>query len=220
MLEERFRGDPRPRTGRLIAIAGVAVAALAIVGFWIACREPTYLPPPDDEIDILLELAGVFPDNYGIMWREHQLLRATDPEAQLDPSFLKDALFMHKLLTTEAGQSSSDVSVEVAYRFYGSDQDIDQDINPEIKTGTLLDKLAADKGTMMCACLSPESNSLNCSGVLGFGNYEFSISVDYRREQCSKGIHRRVEEFRHSMQTADRLIALYLEPLRRKPDWL
>lgn len=198
----------------------MAVAALATFGLWIASREPTYLPPPGDEIDILLELAGVFPDNYGIMWREHQLLRATDPEAQLDPSFLKDALFMHKLLTTEGGQSSGDVSVEVAYRFYGSDHDIDQDINPDIKAGTLLDKLAADKGTMSCSCLSADSSSLNCAGVLGFGNYEFSIRVDYRREQCSNSIKQRMEEFRRSMQTADRLIDLYLEPLRRKPHWL
>ena len=192
------------------------MAALAIVGFWIAHRAPTYRPPPGDEIDILLELAGVFPDNYAIMWREHQLLRATDPEAKLEPSILQDAQFMHKLLTTESAQPAGDISVEVGYRFYATDHDIDVDT----RTAKLLGNLSADKGTMMCGCVSPDSNNLNCSGVLGFGNYEFSISVAYNRGQCASSIHQRVDEFRRSMQTADRLIALYLEPLRRKPRWL
>jgi hypothetical protein len=197
-------------------IAGAALAALAIAGFWIAWRQPSYLPPPDDEIDILLELAGVFPDNYGIMWREHQLLRATDPEAQRYPSLLQNAQMMHKLLTTEGGQSSGKISVEVGYRFYAGDHAYDVDT----KSATILDgKLAADEGTMRCDCLSSDDGNLNCSGVLGFGNYEFSISVDYR-EQCANSIKRRTAEFRHSMQTADRLIELYLNPLRRKPRWL
>ena len=41
---------------------------LAIVALWMVWnewRQPTYLPPRGDEIDIVLELAGVFPDNYG-----------------------------------------------------------------------------------------------------------------------------------------------------------
>ena len=60
---------------------------LAIVALWLlwnAWRQPTYLPPRGDEIDIVLELAGVFPDNYGIMWREHMALRSTDAEAKAD----------------------------------------------------------------------------------------------------------------------------------------
>ena len=218
MSEQRFRGEPRPRNrrARLIAIATAVLGALASVGFWIANRAPTYRPPPGDEIDILLELAGVFPDNYAIMWREHQLLRATDPEAKLEPAILQDAPFMHRLLTTESSQPAGDVAVEVEYRFYATDHDIDIDS----KNATVLDDLSADDGTMTCGCLFPDSGNLNCSGVLGFGNYEFAISVAYNRGQCASSIHRRVEEFRRSMQTADRLIALYLEPLRRKPRWL
>ena len=212
MSEERFRGEPRPRKRRLITIAGAAVAALAILGFWIASREPTYLPPPGEEIDILLELAGVFPDKYGIMWREHGVLRSTDPVSLQDPSLLRGALFMHNL-TTGGARTEGDMYVEVAYRFYGSDHDIG--------AGTqALGKLAADEGQMACVC-QQLGGGTECTGTLGFGNYEFSLIVAYNREECPNGINpQREKEFRHSMQTADRLINFYLEPLRRKPRWL
>jgi hypothetical protein len=183
--------------------AGAALAALAIAAFWFAWRQPTYLPPSGDEIDILLELAGVFPDNYKIMWREHQLLRATDPEAQLDPSFLKDALFMHKL-TTGSAQEAGDISIEVGYRFYAHDH-----------------RLTADQEASACSCAPPGGSSMLCQGSLGFGNYEFSLSVTYSHQQCGTQVDpKRREEFQHAMQTADRLIGFYLQPLRRKPAWL
>jgi hypothetical protein len=191
------------------------VAALAILGFVIAARQPTYLPPPGDQIDILLELAGVFPDKYHIMWREHGILRSTDPESMQDPSLLRDAQFMHTLTT--GVREDGDLYVEVAYRFYASDHKLDA----ASATGLPLGNLAADQGVMMCTCGSTGSSGTDCSGVLAFGNYEFSLEVTYNREQCLKGIHPQVEEeFRHSMQTADRLVSLYLRPLRRKASWL
>jgi hypothetical protein len=214
MSEERFRGAPRRRIGRLAAIASALVVTLAILGFVVAARQPTYLPPPGDQIDILLELAGVFPDKYGIMWREHGILRSTDPVSTQDASLLRDAQFMHNLTT--GARTDGNVYVEVAYRFYGADHDVDESRN----TAATLGQLAADKGTMTCACPMPDSG-MDCSGLLGFGNYEFSLEVAYTTQQCPNGPDPKlVEEFRHSMQTADRLIALYLKPLRRKAGWL
>src|SRR3970040_2046260 len=99
MSEERFRGGPRPRRRRALTTVGALLVALALGAFWFAWKQPTYAAPPGDEIDILLELAGVFPDNYGIQWRQHGALRATDPEVQSDPSLLPGALFMHNLTT-------------------------------------------------------------------------------------------------------------------------
>lgn len=203
MSEERFRGEPRPRKGRLIAIAGAVFVVLAIGACWYAWRQPTYLPPKGDEIDILLELAGVFPDNYKIMWREHQLLRATDPEAQSDPSILKDALFMHKLTTTEGGRSDSAIAVEVAYWFYPTDRHNDPDSAPT------------------CGCDPVSDGSTLCQGRLAFGNYEFEVATSYNGVQCNGPMDpKRYEEFKRTLHTADRLITLYLQPLRRKPAWL
>lgn len=161
------------------------------------------MPPPGDEIDILLELAGVFPDKYKIMWRQHAALRATDPEAKNDPSLLGDALFMHNL-TTGALQSEGDVYVEVGYRFYESDHEID-----------------AAEAAPRCWCDTLEGVSTSCLGRLEFGNYEFSLSVAYNNAACTNPVDpKRVQEFQRSMQTAERLIGLYLKPLRRKPAWL
>jgi hypothetical protein len=214
MSEERFRGDPRPRSRRPIVIVGGLLLILVAVGFVVAARQPTYLPPPGDQIDILLELAGVFPDKYGIMWREHGILRSTDPVSMQDPSLLRGAQFMHNLTT--GARTDGKVYVEVAYRFYGADHDVDE----SRKTAPTLGPLAADKGTMTCACAMPDS-AMDCSGLLGFGNYEFSLEVAYTTQQCPNGPDPKlVEEFRHSLQTADRLIALYLKPLRRKAGWL
>jgi len=202
-------------------LAGAALAALAILGFWFASREPSYAAPRGDEIDILLELAGVFPDNYAIMWREHQLLRATDPEAQRDPSLMKNALFMHKLLTTENSQPSGDISVEVAYWFYPGDHRIHWDTAKFARDELDLQQLAADKAALGCWCDPVDQSSTLCQGLLAFGNYEFELDVSYKRLQCDRPLDpQRHEEFRRSLQTADRLISLYLEPLRRKPRWL
>lgn len=211
MSVERFRGDPAVGAGtlrahlfRVTTITGAAAVALVIFGVWIAWKQPTYRPPPGDEIAILLELAGVFPDNYGIMWRQHGALRATDPQAQSDPSLLRGALFMHNL-TTDATHSEGDVYVEVEYRFYESDHEIDAD----------------EKTASPCACDTLDRISTSCMGRLGFGNYEFSLRVAYNNAACTDPVDpRRVEEFQRAMQTADRLIDLYLEPLRRKPRWL
>jgi hypothetical protein len=157
----------------------------------------------------------VFPDNYHIMWREHGILRSTDPVAQQDPSLLRDALFMHTI-TTGSSQSDGDVYVEVAYRFYATDHDIHPD-----EAGESPGKLAADQAVFTCACNTLGRSSTRCNGLLAYGNYEFSLSAAYNRDQCTDPVSpKRREEFRRSMQTADRLIVLYLEPLRRKPRWL
>jgi hypothetical protein len=200
-------------------VAGAAVAALAIVGFWIASRRPTYLPPPGEQIDILLELAGVFPDNYKIMWREHGVLRSTDMVAQQDPSLLQDALFMHSLTTGSSAEG--DVYVEVAYRFYAKDHSIHPDAARLGEGAANLGKPAADQTAFACTCDPLDNDSTRCHGLLEFGNYEFSLSVAYNHEQCADSVNpKRREEFQRSMQTADRLIDLYLKPLRRKPRWL
>jgi hypothetical protein len=166
---------------------------------WNVWRQPTYLPPRGDEIDILLELAGVFPDNYGIMWREHLALRSTDPEAKMDPTLLRDASFMHKLTTGSEGN----VYVEVAYRFYPTDHEI------------------ADDGPAGCSCAPEHPTVPSCNALLAFGNYEFSLAATYNEEACTTPFSpKRQEEFNRALHTADRLIGLYLKPLRRKPDWL
>ena len=173
------------------------LAALAIVASWLVWnewRQPTYLPPRGDEIDIVLELAGVFPDNYGIMWREHLALRSTDPEAKADPSLLDGALFMHRLTTGSEGK----VHIEAEYKFYARDH-----------------KIAGE--TTGCACAPQPS----CHGRLAFGNYEFALAATYNEEACTTPFNpKRQEEFKHAMQTANQLIGIYLQPLRRKPSWL
>jgi hypothetical protein len=197
------------------------LAALATAAFWFVWRQPTYLPPKGDEIDILLELAGVFPDNYKIMWREHQLLRATDPEAQTDPSILKDALFMHKLTTTEGGQAAGDISIEVSYWFYPTDHGMDPDSAMFGHDDLKVDELAADAAALGCWCDPVNEGSTLCQGRLAFGNYEFELDASYKRVQCNGPMDpKRYEEFKRTLHTADRLIALYLQPLRRKPAWL
>lgn len=158
----------------------------------------------------------MFPDRYGIMWREHGVLHAGDAGAQLDPSLLRDAQFMHNL-TTGGAPTEGDIHIEVAYRFYAHDHEIPG----RASTGPKLDKLTADAGQMACECLAQEFGGMECTGGLAFGNYEFTLSVNYNTEQCSNGVSpQREKEFRSSMLTADRLIALYLKPLRRKPSWL
>jgi hypothetical protein len=175
---------------------------LALIGLWVLrsiWRQPSYLPPRGDEIAILLELAGVFPDNYGIMWREHAALRSTDPEAKMDPSLLGDAQFLHRLTTGAEGK----VRVEVEYRFYAFDRD------------------APEEEPFRCWCGTPDRISPSCLGRLAVGNYEFSLSANYNDEACTEPFNpKRREEFARAMQTADRLIALYLKPLRRKSSWL
>ena len=141
----------------------------------------------------------MFPDNYGIMWREHAALRSTDPEAASNPSILGDALFMHRLTTGSDGS----VRVEVEYRFYERDRE------------------PLEQPPFECWCGTLDRVSPSCLGRLAVGNYEFSLSASYNGEACTEPISpKRREEFARSMQTADRLIGLYLKPLRRKPAWL
>jgi hypothetical protein len=189
----------RVRLPRVLLVAGAALAVLAVSVLWNAWRQPTYLPPRGDEIDILLELAGVFPDNYKIMWREHAALRSTDPEAQIEPALLGDALFLHRLTTGSEG----DVYIEAEYRFYATDRD------------------EVEEPPFTCSCGALDRTRTSCVGKLIYGNYEFSLSARYEAEACTEPVNpRRREEFARAMQTADRLINLYLKPLRRKPSWL
>jgi hypothetical protein len=217
---ERFLGGPaeeggsgaRSRSGggglsarvvRVMAIAGVAAVALVVGGAWLAWKQPTYGPPPGDEIAILLELAGVFPDKYLIMWRQHGVLRAGDPQARSEPELLGGALMLHNL-TTAATRSEGDIYVEVAYRYFGSDHQIDE-----------------DEPQPACRCDTLDRVSMSCVGRLAFENYEFTLEVAYNNAACTNPVDpQRVKEFQRAMQTADRLIGLYLEPLRRKPRWL
>ena len=117
-----------------------------------------------------------------------------------DPSLLRDAQFMHNL-TTGGAPTEGDIHVEVAYRFYAHDH--------EIARSEPVDSQLRRPGAIM-RCTS--SSARSCSGRLAFGNYEFSLNVDLQQRACTNPVDpKREEEFRRSMQTADRLIALYLE---------
>jgi hypothetical protein len=189
----------RVRVPRVLLVAGAALAVLAIFVLYNEWRQPTYLPPRGDQIDILLELAGVFPDNYKIMWREHAALRSTDPEAQAEPAILGGAQFMHRLTTGAEGN----VYIEAEYRFYDEDRD------------------AVEGPPFTCSCGVLDRARTSCVGQLTRGNYEFSLSARYDAEACTEPVNpKRREEFARAMQTADHLIDLYLKPLRRKPSWL
>jgi hypothetical protein len=136
------------------------------------------------------------------MWREHGVLRSTDPVAPQDLELLHGAQFLHNL-TTGGATTEGDLHVEVAYRFYEHDRQI------------------PGESTAMCACETLGRVGTNCSGRLPFGNYEFSLSVRYNTAACTNPVDPKlVAEFKGSMQTASKLINLYLEPLRRKPRWL
>ena len=151
-------------------------------------------------------------------WKDG-VLRSTDMMAQQDPSLLQDALFMHSLTTGSSAEG--DVYVEVAYRFYAKDHSIHPDAARLGEGAANLGKPAADQTAFACTCDPLDNDSTRCHGLLEFGNYEFSLSVAYNHEQCADSVNpKRREEFQRSMQTADRLIDLYLKPLRRKPRWL
>lgn len=195
---------------------------LAAVAFWYAWRQPSYQAPPGDQIDILLELAGVFPDKYRIIWRQHGMLRATDPEAQSDRSLLGKALFMHTLTTSE-DRAEGEVYLEVGYRFYAHDHQLEPPVQGYGEQAQSPGGISADEGSFACWCESatPGSHGTNCSGALGYGNYQFWLSMSYNRDECATATPAaRREEFVRSLRTADRLIGLYLQPLRRKPRWL
>ena len=199
--------------------AGAALAVLAAVGCWFAWRQPSYEAPPGDQIDILLELAGVFPDKYHIMWRQHGMLHSTDPEAQRDPLLLGKALFMHNLTTSE-DRSEGEVYLEVGYRFYAYDHQLESPVQIYGDQAQSPGEIGADQGSFACWCESatPGGRGTNCSGFLGYGNYEFWLSMSYNRDECVTAPPAvRREEFVRSLRTADRLIGLYLQPLRRKP---
>ena len=134
------------------------------------------------------------------MWREHGALRSTDPEAQSDPALLGDALFMHRLTTGARRRRAGRGRVPLL----------------RIRPATL------PMSRPSCARCDPlDRTTTSCLGRLAFGNYEFSLSASYNHEACTEPVSpKRREEFARTMQTADRLIRLYLEPLRRKPSWL
>jgi hypothetical protein len=206
-------------------LAASALIVVAAVGAWVVVsRAPTYDPPRDDEIHILLELAGVFPDSYDIVWREHGMLRSTDAVARRDPQLLRGALFTHDL-TTGAAPSEGDVHIEAAYSFFDHDRRLDV---PAMLSGREerldVSNFAAKQGAYGCWCESrgEAPPSTECSAALGYGNYDFSLTVEYNKDRCvaPAAAAPRREEFLRSVKTADQLIHLYLEPLRRKPRWL
>ena len=144
----------------------------------------------------------MFPDKYQIMWREHGVLHSTDPVAPEDLALLQGAQFLHNL-TTGGAPTDGNLYVEVAYRFYAHDHQI-----PSESAAT-------------CACETLGRVGTSCEGRLPFGNYEFSLRVRYNNAACTDPVDPKVvAEFKGSMQTANKLINLYLEPLRRKPRWL
>jgi hypothetical protein len=210
-------------TRRRATLAGAAIAAIALVGYVVAARAPTYDPPRDDEINILLELAGVFPDEYAIEWREHARLSSADAEAQRDSGLLQGASFTNSLRTA-AARSEGKVYVEAAYSYFTHDRAMDV---TEASIGSQerlrSERVSADAGVYGCWCDSQPTDHVptRCYAALGFGNYEFSLSVDYNVDHCSaQTATQRREEFLKAVLTADQLIQLYLEPLRRKPRWL
>jgi hypothetical protein len=211
-------------TKRWLLAAGALLVVVVVGGYVVASCAPTYDPPRDDEIRILLELAGVFPDAYDIVWREHGMLRSTDPVALREPEMLRGALFTHDL-TTGAVPSEGDVYVEAAYSFFDHDRRLDL---PAMLSGREepidVSNLAAKEGAYGCWCESrgEAPPSTECSAALGYGNYDFSLTVDYNKDRCvaPEAAAPRRDEFLRAVKTADQLIHLYLEPLRRKPPWL
>jgi hypothetical protein len=136
------------------------------------------------------------------MWREHGVLRSTDPVPHEDLDLLRGAQFLHNL-TTGGAPTEGNLYVEVAYRFYEHDHQI------------------PSEPTVQCSCDPLSRASTRCLGQLPFGNYEFSLRVNYNNAACTDPVDPKdVAEFKGSMQTANKLINLYLEPLRRKPRWL
>jgi hypothetical protein len=204
-------------------LVAAAVAAV-LAAWWILSREPTYLPPKRDEFEILAGLAGAFPAEYGVAWRQHGSLRSTDADARRDPTLLRGAQFVHNV-TTASARSEGAVYVEAAYSFFNSDHEID--IREEVfgRDGQVsAAEIHADAGVYGCWCDSQVSGhtATSCYGALGYGNYEFSLLVSYNSDVCvsvaTESSRRR--EFLDVLKTADQLIHAYLEPLRRKPRWL
>jgi hypothetical protein len=216
--------DSGPRTRkRWPRLVGAAVAAVALAGYVVAARAPTYSPPGDDEIRILLELAGVFPDKYAIEWREHGSLTSADARAQGVPELLRGAMFMHQLRTA-GSRADGELYVEATYSYFAHDHEIDLDDALPGKESRIEDeRLAADAAVYGCWCdpQAPPHAPTRCYAALAFGNYEFSLSADYNGDQCSaQTAAQRRADFLKAARTADQLIHLYLEPLRRKPRWL
>jgi hypothetical protein len=166
----------------------------------------------------------VFPDAYDIVWREHGMLRSTDAVAQRDPELLRGAAFTHDL-TTAAAPSEGDVYVEARYSFFDHDRDLELPALLSRREERLdVSKLAAKEGAYSCWCESrgeaPSASA--CSAALGYGNYDFSFTVEYNKEPCvgAEAAPQRRAEFLRAVTVADQLFHLYLEPLRRKPRWL
>jgi len=152
------------------------------------------------------------------------MLRSTDPEALRDPELLGGALFTHTL-TTGTPDPDAVVYVEAGYSYFTHDRQFEV---PEPLPGReeTLDRrsLFAKAGTYGCWCASrgEAPPATDCHAVMSYGNYAFSLTVDYTKDQCVAAdvAAHRSEEFLRTVKTADQLFHLYLEPLRRKPRWL
>jgi hypothetical protein len=219
------RASPAPRaTKRWLFAASALIVLIAIGGYVVASHAPSYDAPKDDEIRVLLELAGVFPDAYDIVWREHGMLRSTDAIALRDPELLRGALFTHDL-TTGAAPSEGDVYVEAAYSFFDHDRRLDLPATLAGREVHLdVSNFAAKEGAYGCWCETrgEAPPATECSAALSYGNYDFSFTVDYNKDRCvaAEAAPQRREEFLRAVKVADQLFHMYLEPLRRKPKWL
>ena len=202
---------------------GALAIGLVVAGIWVHSKA-TYSPPNGNEVEILMELAGIFPSDYGIKWRQHGTLRSTDADAIRDPALLRGALFTHNV-TTAPSRSEGDVYVEAAYRFFASDREMEPHDEFFGREGQARkNDVAADRAAYGCRC-EPQATDhgvTTCYGQLRYGNYEFSLLVDYNLDSCVSPTteNQRRQQFSSVLKSADRLIYLYLEPLRRKPRWL
>jgi hypothetical protein len=115
------------------------------------------------------------------------------------------------------------VYVEAAYSVFASDQEMeshDEFFAGQSQLGK--NEIKADQAGYACRCSTQaaDHNVTTCYGQLRYGNYQFSLLVDYNLDHCVSPTteNQRRRQFSAVLKGADRLIYLYLEPPHR-PDY-
>jgi hypothetical protein len=162
---------------------------------WNEWRQPTYLPPRGDEIDIVLELAGCFRTTMESCGASTRRCAPRMPKRRWIQSCWAMLCSCTSSRPARKARSISNPNI-------GS--------TPATTSSRLIRRRSARARRSRVAY-----------GRLAFGNYEFSLAATYNEEACTTPFNpKRQAEFDHAMQTAKQLIGIYLQPLRRKPSWL